>query len=55
MVEKIEEFLKGNETVFVVVGAGHLVGPKGIVKLLEDKNYQVTQVTRAPAVKKKAS
>jgi len=38
MVEKIEGYLKGGDTVFVVVGVGHLVGPKGIVKLLEDMN-----------------
>jgi uncharacterized protein YbaP (TraB family) len=54
MVDRIEGFLKAKDQYFVVVGAGHLVGPKGIVKLLEAKGYQVEQVRRA-AVKKKAA
>lgn len=52
MTEKVEGFLKGTDTVFVAVGTGHLVGPQGIVRLLENKGYRVTQVTRAPAVKR---
>jgi len=51
MVEKIEGMLKDNETCFVMVGAGHLVGEKGIVKLLQDKKIEVEQVKRAPAKK----
>jgi hypothetical protein len=47
MAEKIEGYLKGTDTVFVAVGAGHLVGPKGIVRLLEGKGYRVTQMARA--------
>jgi uncharacterized protein len=47
MAEKIEKMLKGTESCFVVVGAGHLVGQKGIIKLLEDKKYSVEQVKRA--------
>ena len=53
MVEKIDGYLKGSDSCFVVVGAGHLVGEKGIVKLLQDKKYQVEQVKRA-SVKKNA-
>jgi uncharacterized protein YbaP (TraB family) len=49
MVEKVDAMLKGNDSCFVVVGAGHLVGEKGIVKLLEEKKYTVEQVTRAAA------
>ena len=51
MAEKIEGFLKKREqSHFVVVGAGHLIGDKGILKLLAKKGYQVEQVTRdAPA------
>jgi uncharacterized protein len=49
MVEKIDVMLKGTDSCFVVVGAGHLVGDKGIVKLLEEKNYRVEQVMRAAA------
>jgi len=53
MAEKIEGYLKGSETVFVAVGAGHLVGPKGIVPLLRGKKYEVTQVTRPAVAKEK--
>jgi uncharacterized protein YbaP (TraB family) len=38
--------LKGKETHFVVVGAGHLVGEKGIVNLMEKKGYKVEQIMR---------
>jgi hypothetical protein len=44
MVRKIEDFLKTNETYFVIVGAGHLVGEKGIVEILKSKGYQVRQL-----------
>jgi uncharacterized protein YbaP (TraB family) len=40
---KLTELLKGNETVFVAVGAGHLVGPDGIVALLQKAGYKVEQ------------
>jgi len=45
MAERIDGYLKGKDQVFVVVGAGHLVGDKGIVKLLQAKNYKVEQVS----------
>jgi uncharacterized protein len=41
MVEKIEGYLKGSDTVFVVVGAAHVVGEKGIAHTLESRNYKV--------------
>jgi uncharacterized protein YbaP (TraB family) len=44
MAGKVDEFLKGKEQVFVVVGAAHLIGDKGVVKLLRDKGYRVEQV-----------
>ena len=44
MTSKIEEFLKTKETYFVVVGAGHLVGNKGIIELLKRKGYPVEQI-----------
>ena len=46
MVNKIEEFLadEENNTYFVVVGAGHLVGKTGVIQTLKDKGYQVEQV-----------
>ena len=44
MSERISQYLDDSSPVFVVVGAGHLVGPKGIPTLLERKGYTVRQV-----------
>jgi uncharacterized protein len=44
MVSKIEGFLKTAETHFVIVGAGHLVGDKGIIEMLRNKGYLVEQI-----------
>ena len=44
MLSKIEDYLKGNATYFVVVGAAHLVGEKGIVEALLKKGYRVEQL-----------
>jgi uncharacterized protein YbaP (TraB family) len=44
MAAHIEDYLKGSQQCFVVVGAGHLIGEKGIVKILQDKNYHVERV-----------
>jgi len=44
MAEKIEGFLSTGGNYFVVVGAGHLTGAKGIVSLLKDKGYFVVQL-----------
>ena len=44
MVEKIEGYLEEDETYFVIIGAGHLVGKKGIIEILEDKGYTVKQL-----------
>ncbi len=44
MASKIEDFLKTKETLFVIVGAGHLVGEKGIVEILKTKGYVVEQM-----------
>jgi uncharacterized protein YbaP (TraB family) len=41
---KLEEFLKGDKNVIVIVGAGHLVGKSGVVELLRKKGYKVTQL-----------
>jgi uncharacterized protein YbaP (TraB family) len=43
MVSKIEDFLRTNKTYFVIVGAGHLVGNKGIIELLKGRGYLVEQ------------
>jgi uncharacterized protein YbaP (TraB family) len=45
MADKVEGYLKGSEQVFVVVGAAHVVGDTGIVKLLKNKGYKVEQVS----------
>src|SRR4051794_13635579 len=51
MAGKIDGYLKKPKMpYFVVVGAGHLIGNKGIVRLLERKGYKVEQVSRAPKV-----
>jgi hypothetical protein len=44
MTGKMEEYLKGKDAVFVVVGAAHIIGDKGIAKQLRDKGYKVDQV-----------
>lgn len=49
MVDKIEGYLKDGGTYFVVVGAGHLVGDRGIIELLRKRQYKVEQIKRAPA------
>ena len=44
MVENIISFLKTGKSHFIVVGALHLVGKKGIVQLLKDQGYTVNQL-----------
>ena len=44
MADEITAFLKSEGTYFVVIGAGHLVGNKGIPKLLEDTGYTVRRI-----------
>jgi len=39
MTGKIEGYLKKTKTYFVIVGAGHLVGERGIVSLLKAKGF----------------
>jgi uncharacterized protein YbaP (TraB family) len=39
---KIEGYLRTPQTYFVVVGAGHLLGPDGIVELLRKKGFRLT-------------
>jgi uncharacterized protein YbaP (TraB family) len=41
--QQIEKMLKEPKPTLIVVGAGHLVGPEGLVKLLKQKGYPVTQ------------
>jgi uncharacterized protein YbaP (TraB family) len=44
MMDKIVEFLEEDETYFVVVGAGHLVGEEGLLNLLEEAGYTIEQL-----------
>lgn len=43
MTARIEDFLRTKESYFVIVGAGHLVGSRGIIERLKQKGYRVTQ------------
>ena len=45
MTGKMDEYLKGKDPIFVVVGAAHIIGDKGVAKMLRDKGYKVEQVT----------
>jgi uncharacterized protein YbaP (TraB family) len=44
MLEKIEDLMQRGQIPFVCVGAGHMVGPHGLVELLRNKGYQVEQL-----------
>jgi uncharacterized protein YbaP (TraB family) len=42
-VPKIEGCSQANQSCFVVVGAAHLVGPDGLLTLLKQRGFTVTQ------------
>jgi uncharacterized protein len=44
MTSRIEGYLTSNGSYFVIVGAGHLVGTRGIVELLKSRGYVVEQL-----------
>ena len=44
MADVAEQFLKGKEQAFLVVGAAHMVGKDGVVSLLQKRGYKVEQV-----------
>jgi len=44
MRDKILYFVKSDKELFVIAGAAHLVGEKGIIKLLEQKGFTVKQL-----------
>lgn len=46
MAKKIRRWLRGKGSYFVVVGAGHLGGPNGLLALLQKKGFQADQVMR---------
>ena len=43
MAKKIQAYLSGEGTYFVIVGAGHLVGNKGIISLLREAGFDSVQ------------
>ncbi len=45
MAEKLVEYFEKGQDVFFMVGAGHLVGDKGIASLVKAKGYNVVQVS----------
>lgn len=44
MADKLDGYLKSGKTHFIVVGALHLVGKRGVVELLRKKGYAVRQL-----------
>ena len=42
-VKKIEEMMAEEKNIFIIVGAGHLIGPDSVVALLRQKGYRVKQ------------
>jgi uncharacterized protein YbaP (TraB family) len=44
MASKIEDCLKTGESYFIIVGAGHLVGKRGIIEILKGKGFLVEQM-----------
>ena len=44
MVKKLKHYLRSRESYFVVVGAGHLVGNQGIIRLLEQSGYRARRI-----------
>ena len=44
MTSRIEEYLNSNGSYFVIIGAGHLVGKRGIVELIKSKGYVIEQL-----------
>lgn len=44
MLRNIEQYLTATEDYFIVIGAAHLVGEKGIIKLLKERGYSLRQL-----------
>jgi uncharacterized protein len=44
MADRAEQCLKSSDRCFVVVGAGHMVGKDGVIRLLQNRGYKVDQV-----------
>lgn len=46
MLTKVEQYHQKKQTVFVIVGAAHLIGEKGLLNLLRQNDYQITQYSQ---------
>jgi hypothetical protein len=44
MLQAIKGLLADDEVLFIIIGAGHLVGENGLLKLLQDSGYAVEQL-----------
>ena len=44
MAHRAEEWLNSGDTVFMVVGAGHMIGETGVAAQLQQRGYQVTKL-----------
>jgi len=44
MAQQLETYMATEKKYFVVVGAGHLVGDRSILTLLQAKRYQIDQL-----------
>ncbi len=47
MTEKLTDYIKSGKTVMLVVGTAHFLGDDGIIALLEEQGFTVTQITSA--------
>lgn len=45
MADRLEKCLQATDACFMVVGAAHVVGSEGIIKLLQSRGYRVEQAT----------
>ena len=43
MADKVEEYMQGDKTYFVIAGAAHMIGDDGIPALLRSRGYTVEQ------------
>jgi uncharacterized protein YbaP (TraB family) len=44
MTVKVEKYLREGSIYFIIIGAGHLVGKKGIINILRNKKYLIKQL-----------
>ena len=51
MTARIKDLLKTKQIYFIVVGSGHLIGEKGIIKLLQKAGHEIRQLQCEPVKK----